>query len=266
MNPPKVNIDVSVVIISWNMKPMLRDLLFSIYERSEGVRYEVIVVDNASADGTAEMVTAEFPNVRLVRNTENRGVAPARNQAYKLATARYIMSIDADMLLTENSLKKLTEFMDAHPEVGLCGAKLVSPTGELQPSCRRFPTPFTQLLRRLPQIRPIRSIPALRYHEMRDWDRREIREVDYVIGACQFIRRRAMEKVGMLDEAIFYGPEDVDYCLRMKRAGWKVYYFPHTSIIHYEQRATKRNLFSILSLRHLIGVIYLYRKYGWRLG
>ncbi len=258
-------VDVSVVVISWRMKELLQAMLESVLRHTQGVTYEVIVVDNDSRDGTPEAVGTVFCDVRLISNTENRGVAPARNQAFRIAEGRYIVTLDADMILNENSLKTMMNFMDATPDAGLCGCKLTFPDGTVQPSCRRFPTFYAQLLRRLQAFTLVRRSKTLRFHEMAEWDRSETREVDYVIGACQFIRKAAMDEVGMLDEDIFYGPEDVDYCLRMKQKGWKVYYYPGTKIVHYEQRVTKKKLFSKLSWLHFKGVLHLYRKHGWKL-
>lgn len=258
-------LDLSIVVISWKMRELLRQLLLSIKEQTKGVSYELIVVDNNSQDGTADMVRTLVPDAVLIRNFENRGVAPARNQGFSKAKGRYIVTLDADMVLRENSLKAMTDFMDATPDAGICSCKLVFPDNAVQLNARRFPTPMSFAMRRLDFLSLARQSKVLRDHEMAEWDRSDTRAVDYVIGACQMIRKEAMEKVGMLDENIFYGPEDVDFCLRMNRGGWKVYYFPYTSIIHYEQRITKKKLFSKLSWMHLKGVIYLFMKYRGRL-
>jgi N-acetylglucosaminyl-diphospho-decaprenol L-rhamnosyltransferase len=254
-------IELSIVIISWRMKLLLEAMLNSIKHYTKGISYELIIVDNNSQDGTSEMIENEYQDAVLIKNLENKGVAPARNQAFKVAKGKYIVTFDADMLFLENSLLKLVEFMDNTPDAGLCGTKLIFPNGSVQPSGRRFPTLFAFILRRLEFLSAARNSKTLRYHEIAEWDHSDIREVDYVIGACQCIRRTAMEQIGYLDDKIFYGPEDIDYCLRMHKSGWKVYYYAHTKIIHYEQRATKRNLFTRLSLLHLKGIIYFYWKY-----
>jgi N-acetylglucosaminyl-diphospho-decaprenol L-rhamnosyltransferase len=254
-------IDLSIVIISWRMKSMLEAMLNSIKIHTQGISYELIVVDNNSQDGTEAMVRQAYPEAILIVNPENRGVAPSRNQALRVATGRYIITLDADMLLIENSLEKLVDFMDSTPTAGLCGAKLIFPDGAVQPSGRRFPTPLAFLLRRLEFIKMARNSKTLRHHEMADWDRTDVRIVDYVIGACQCIRRVAMDQIGFLDEKIFYGPEDIDYCLRMHKKGWQVYYYSHTSIIHYEQRATKKKFFTRLTFLHLKGILYYYWKH-----
>lgn len=258
-------VDLSIIIISWKMRKMLHALLSSIQRHTTDLSYEVIVVDNHSQDGTAEMIRSEFPEATLIQNPVNKGVAPARNQGLRCAHGRYLLILDADMVLVENAFKEMVAFMDRTPDAGICGCKLISPDHTVQPSARRYPTPLAFLLRRLVFLPLVRNSTILNYHEMAEWDRSDTRDVDYVIGACQMIRREALEQVGYLDERIFYGPEDIDYCLRMYRSGWKVYYFPHVQIVHYEQRITKKKVFSRISLLHLRGIVHLFKKYGWRL-
>ena len=258
-------IDLSIILITWKMKSMLNELLCSIVQHTNGITYEIIIVDNCSEDGTVEMIRSDYPNAILIENSENRGVARARNQALPLARGRYALILDADMLLKENSFKQMIEFMDKTPDAGICGAKLTFADSVVQLNARRYPTSLAFLFRRLEKYSSIKNSKTLKYHEMAEWDRNDIRDVDYVIGACQMIRREALKAVGLLDEKIFYGPEDIDFCLRMYRNGWKVYYYPYTSIIHYEQRITKKKYFSMLSLRHLCGIVYLFLKYHGKL-
>ncbi len=257
--------DVSIVIISWKMKDLLRKCLETIYLFTVDVKFEVIVIDNNSQDATSEMVETQFPQVKLIKNPENRGVAPARNQGIKETKGKYILILDADMELIDNSVKHCFDFMEKTPDAGIVGCKLVDKDFNIQTSCKRFPTLLAFLFRRLEWIDAVKNSKTLKYHTMQDWDHNSIREVDYLIGACQFFRRELVDKIGMYDDKIFYGPEDIDFCLRTWKAGWKVYYYPFTSIIHHEQRITKKNLFSIISLKHFAGIFYIYKKYKFRL-
>jgi GT2 family glycosyltransferase len=259
------NIDVSIVIISWRMRDLLERCLRTIYKFTTDLTFEIIVVDNNSQDGTSKMIEKNFPEIKLIKNSENRGVAPARNQGIKETNGKYILILDADMELIENSVKKLFDFMEKTSECGLVGCKLVDQNHQLQYSCKRFPTLLTFIFRRLEWIDSVRRSSTLIQHTMQDWDHNEIREVDYLIGACQFFRRDVIDKIGLYDDNIFYGPEDIDFCLRVWKAGWKVYYYPFTRIIHHEQRITKKNLFSKISLKHFAGIFYLYRKYNFRI-
>ncbi len=259
------NVDISIVIISWKMRDLLERCLKTIYNFTSGVSFEVIVIDNNSQDGTSEMVEKLFPQIKLIKNSENRGVAPARNQGIKETKGKYILILDADMELIDNSIKHLYDFMEKNPDAGIVGCKLVDKDFNLQSSCKRFPTLLAFLFRRMEWIDAVRNSKTLRHHTMEDWDHNEISTVDYLIGACQYFRREVIEKIGMYDEKIFYGPEDIDFCLRIWKAGWKVYYYPFTKIIHHEQRITKKNLFSKISFKHIAGIIYLYRKYNFRI-
>ncbi|MCX7611157.1 MAG: glycosyltransferase family 2 protein [Ignavibacterium sp.] len=264
MNTEK-NIDVSVVIISWKMRDLLNKCLETLYYCTKEINFEVIVIDNDSQDGTYEMVKNNFPQVRLIKNSENRGVAPARNQGIKETKGKYILILDADMEFIDNSIKHLFDFMESNLDAGIVGCKLIDQNFNLQTSCKRFPNLLAFLFRRLEWIEAVRNSKTLRHHTMKDWDHSEIKEVDYIIGACQFFRREVIEKIGPYDDKIFYGPEDIDFCLRIWKAGWKVYYYPYTSIIHHEQRITKKNLFSVISFKHFAGIFYIYKKYNFKL-
>lgn len=259
------NIDVSIVIISWKMKMLLKKCLQSIYEFTKEINLEIIVIDNNSGDGTSEMIENEFPRIVLLKNSENRGVAPARNQGMALAKGKYVLILDADVELVENSVLTLFRFMEKNPYCGLVGSKLVDSNLELQYSCKRFPNLLSFIFRRLEHFESIRNSKTLRFHTMQDWDHSETKTVDYLIGACQFIRKTAIDKIGMYDDKIFYGPEDIDFCLRIWKAGWKVVYCPETKIIHHEQRITKKKIFSAISFRHLKGIFYIYRKYNYKI-
>ncbi len=264
MNSEK-KIDVSIVIISWKMRELLKRCLETIHFYTENVNYEIIVIDNNSQDGTAEMIEENFPHIKLIKNSQNRGVAPARNQGIKEAKGDYILILDADMELVENSIKHLFDFMQNYYDAGIVGCKLVDFNFNVQYSCKKFPTLLAFLFRRLEWIDFIKNSKTLKEHTMKDWDHNEIRTVDYLIGACQFLRKKVVDEIGMYDDKIFYGPEDIDFCLRIWKAGWKVYYYPFTKIIHHEQRITKKNFFSIISFKHFAGIFYLYKKYNYKI-
>ena len=252
---------VSVVLISWKMRELLERMLRTLFEHSS-VEIEVICVDNGSQDGTAEMVEHDFPSVHLIRNSQNRGVAPARNQAISAARGKYVAILDADMELVEDALGTIVGFLESHPDVGIAGCRLTFADGTTQLNAKRFPSLLALLSRRLPLIRTFGGRSALNRHEMSEWDRSSSREVDYLIGACQVVRRSLFQQVGLLDENIFYGPEDIDFCIRVRRAGWKIWWLHGVRIIHHEQRVTKRNPLSSLSFKHYKGLFYFFRKHG----
>ncbi len=254
-------VTVSVVILTWNSEQHIATCLASLTQGLRTFPGEVIVVDNGSQDQTCALIQKTLPTARLVRNARNRGVAPARNQGLRLAHGHYVIILDDDTIVQPGALDSLIRYMETQPEVGLCGPKLTTADGGLQLSCRLFPTLSDKLARRLPSAAAQKIVRA---SEMADWDHNTIRDVDYVIGACQVIRCSALRTVGMLDEHIFYGPEDVDLCLRLQQLGWRVVYNPEAVVVHKERRQT-RSLWSSLMWKHMWGVGYFFWKHGYLL-
>ena len=226
---------------------------------------EIIVVDNGSTrdDSLTLLRALELQGtIKAIFNRENLGPGAARNQAMELAKGEYLLCLDSDTEVTPGAVERLVASMDAHSEVGLCAARLHAPGGTLQFTCGRFPTLQSKLYRQLPGSLRHR---ALREHEFRNWDHRSPRFVDTAISACHMIRRVALDAVGGYDPKIFYAPEDVDLCLRMWQAGWKVLYEGRAVVIHHEQRITKRwtKLLSRATREHLRGLVYYFRKHRY---
>lgn len=257
-------VDVSIVLITWKMRDLLDKLLQSMHKYSADFTFELIIIDNNSQDGTIELIKEKYESAILIKNEKNKGVGPARNQGIRIAKGKYIMILDADMEFSDNSILHLFNFMEKNPQAGLIGCKLVDSNGQLQYSCKRFPK-FSSMVYRRIEFNFAKNSKSLNNHLMKDWDHNEIAEVDYVIGACQFIRKSVMDKVGLYDDAIFYGPEDMDMCIRIWRNGSKVFYYPFTCIYHHEQRITKKKLFSMITFKHMLGILYLFKKYNGRL-
>lgn len=213
---------------------------------------EVIVIDNNSGDDTVPMLEAEFPEVHVIVNDSNRGVAPARNQGLEQATGELVMLLDNDTIASVEAVDALVAYMDTHPDVGLAGCRLVDAYGNTQDSAKPYPG-IRSKIRNVLGLKPLQTRLAV--------DNDGATEPEYVIGACQVMRHTTIERVGLLDEAIFYGPEDADYCLRVRAAGMRVKYLPWISITHLWQRATTHNLLSPLARRHIAGLWHLYRKH-----
>ncbi len=253
-------VDISIVIITQNSRRLLEPCIESIRDSVAQVTYEMIVVENGSTDGSQEWLRTQS-DVQSIFNDKNRGVAPARNQGLRVAQGRYLMILDVDTRVERNAIDTLVQCMDSHSEVGLGAPKLTDGSGELQFTCRHYPTLLSKMCRRLPMGF---AREHLRHELLEDWDHEVEREVDYVIGACQIVRREAFREVGELDEKIFYGPEDIDYCVRMWRAGWKVMYFPVAVVRHLERRITTR-LFTPMTFRHARGLAYFFWKHKYLL-
>lgn len=250
---------VSIVILTWNSAAEITACLSSLARALTAFPAEVIVIDNGSRDETCTLVRQSLPEARLVCNQKNQGVAPARNQGIRLARGEYVIVLDDDTIVHPDAFDRVIRYLEAHPDVGLCGPKLIDETGALHLSCRLFPTVGDKIARRLssPLVRHL-----ARQAEMADWDHCTIRDVDYVIGACQVIRRSALQTVGLFDERIFYGPEDVDLCLRLQQAGWRVVYNPEAVVVHRERRVT-RSWRSSVAWKHVQSLSYFFWKHGY---
>lgn len=233
---------LSIIIVNYNVRQFLENALTSLLRAMEGIGGEIFVVDNASEDGSVEMVREKFPGVRLIVNATNAGFARANNAALREASGRYILLINPDTIVQEDTLKVMVRFLDAHPDVGLAGCTILNPDGTLQLACRRsFPTPwvaFTKIMG-LSTLFP-RSRWFGRYNlTYRNPD--ETYEVEAISGSFMMIRREAYEKVGGLDEMFFMYGEDLDWCYRVRQAGFRVYYVHETKIIHYKGESTRRS-------------------------
>jgi GT2 family glycosyltransferase len=226
-------VDVSFVIVSWNARQHLQKCLRSIANTCTGVSHEVIVVDNASSDASLEMVRAEFPDVRVIANTDNVGYGTANNQGTDVAQGRYFALVNSDIEVFAGTLQRLVAFMDANPDVGVLGPRVLNADGTLQPSCRTFPSLRSWLFRALALDTTFPRSPWFGDQFMTNWSYGEVRDVDILSGCFWLIRRSAHEQVGGLDTRFFMYAEDMDLCLRHRQAGWRVTFLPDAEIIHY---------------------------------
>jgi len=252
--------DLSVCIVSWNTRADLRAALASVFARAGEAAFEVIVVDNASTDGSAEMVREEFPAAQLIVNRWNRGFAAGNNQALRRARGRYELLLNSDTVVHAGAFAELVRFMDAHPDAGAVGPRTLNPDGTLQYSCRRFPTLATGLFRKAPLGRLIPDNRWNRKYLMSDWVHDVAREVDWVSGAAMCLRSEAVRQVGALDEGYYMYCEDVDWCYRARRAGWKIYYLPQAVITHAIARSSDQRPLRMVAEFHR-SMLRFYRKH-----
>lgn len=238
--------DLGIVILNYNTRDLLRDCLHSL-AATRGVQYEIIVVDNASQDGSAEMMRTEFPEIRLICSRENGGYAYGNNLGLRefLARAtppRALLLLNTDTVVPPDALCGLMHFMDAHPEAGIVGPKLVRADGSLDLACRRsFPTPQVSFYRMLGLSKLFPRSRRFARYNLTFLDENETAEVDSVVGACMLIRTQALQQAGLLDETFFMYGEDLDLALRIKQCGWKVYYYPGVTILHYKRESSKQS-------------------------
>ena len=232
--------ELSVCIVNWNTCADLEQALRSVLEADPELSLEVVVVDNASSDGSAEMVAERFPAVRLIRSEENLGFARGYNLALSQTTGEYLLVLNPDTVTRRGALRRLREFLVSHPKVGAVGPRLLNSDGSLQFSCRRFPRPLAALFRNTPLGRLFPRNRYTREYLMGDWDHSAEAEVDWISGAAMGLRREAWEQVGGFDEGFFMYAEDMDWCLRAHRAGWGVSYLPSAEIVHHIGRSSDR--------------------------
>jgi GT2 family glycosyltransferase len=216
--------DLSIIIVNYNTSHLLRKCLASLYQdEDESLQFEVFVVDNGSKDGTLSEIEREYPQVNYIKNRENLGFSRANNQAIARARGKNILLLNSDTEVLPGSLGKMVKFSTAHPEIGVIGSKLLNKNGSLQYSFGKFPTTFTTILRLL-------LPPSKRKYILHGYGKAH--EVDWVSGASFMIKKEVVEEVGPLDEDYFMYYEETDWCYRIKKMGWKVFYFPSAQVVH----------------------------------
>jgi len=225
-------LDVSIIIVNWNTLALLRDCLNSIYEQVGDVSYEIVVVDNASSDGSPEMVSSDFPSVLLVVEDANRGYAAAINSGIRRAKGRYALILNSDILICDLAIEKTVKYADRHPEAAVIGCQVMKSRDEMQTTCFRFPSLLNLSLRVSGLARVFKYNRFFGRENMLWWQRSSEREVDVVSGMFMLVRYEAIEKVGMMDESYFLFYEDTDWCYRFAQAGWKMLFWPGAKIIH----------------------------------
>jgi N-acetylglucosaminyl-diphospho-decaprenol L-rhamnosyltransferase len=244
--------DLSIVIVSWNVRELLRGCLRSATEsltREKGrdLSAQVIVVDNASVDGSAEMLREEFPHVSLIANEENVGFTRGNNQGLALSDGRYALLLNPDTEVVADALGEMVGFMDSEPEVGALGPQLLDPDGRVQSSRRRFPRFSTALLEGTFLQQRFPHSGLLKRYYVLDAGDEQTQEVDWVVGACLLMRRATLEEVGPLDERFFMYSEEMDWCYRAKELGWRVIYLPQAKVVHHEGKSSEQ----VLPVRHV---------------
>jgi GT2 family glycosyltransferase/lipopolysaccharide/colanic/teichoic acid biosynthesis glycosyltransferase len=248
---------LSIIIVNYNVREFLHHALVSLQKAMKGIRAEIIVVDNASDDGSIEMVKRRFPKVHLIANDSNLGFAKANNLGLKQARGKYILLINPDTLVQENTLQVMIRFFDENPDVGLAGCKILNPDGTFQLACRRsFPAPWAAFTKMIGLSALFPGSRLFGRYNLTYLSPDETYEIDAVSGSFMMVRREAYDEVGGLDEDFFMYGEDLDWCYRIQRAGWKNYYVHSTQIIHYKGESTKRS--SLNEIRTFYQAMHLF--------
>ena len=252
---------LSIVIISWNSIGMLKRCLGSLDAVLQRADVELVWVDNGSADGAADFVKSHYPAAKINILPENMGVAYARNRGVEAAAGRYILFLDDDTEATVEALDCMIDYMDRHPEVGICGCALRDGEGRLQHSFKGYPGVICKVCNVLSSKLHVDSMKEKLGLATEPQLPEQMTYPTYVIGACQLIRREVFDAVGLLDEQIFYGPEDADFCIRAGKAGYRTAFYPHISIMHHYRRITTKRLNTPAAKAHIKALRYFWRKH-----
>ena len=227
--------DISFIITPWNCKDLLKATIDSVKASKTKYEYEVIVYDHGSTDGSIEMLEQEYPEVTLFKGGDV-GFAAANNEGLKVSKGRYTVLLNADTKMSEDTIETMVSFMDSRPDIGVATGKLVlAVSGKLDPACRRsFPTPWVSFARFSGLAKLFPKSKTFNRYNLEYLSEDDEYEIDSCSGAFQMSRREVLNKIGLLDDTFYMYGEDIDWCYRAKQAGWKVYYYPKTVILHYK--------------------------------
>ncbi|MEG1616996.1 MAG: glycosyltransferase family 2 protein [Bacteroidales bacterium] len=262
---------LSVILLSWNSEKDVRDCLDSLLPAIRELSHEVIVVDNGSKDNTIRYLQEYREEIRLLRLSENLGVSKGRNVALREAQGNYIWILDIDTIVNRQAITGMIDFLEKHPLCGMCACKLTSDHMEIQDSCRRLPFLHYKIMNLLCSEGVKRYLPAsvirlIQEQNKTQFYREKLKEkipfeTEYLIGACQLLRKEVLCRTGLLDEHIFYGPEDADFCLRIRKLNYTIFCIPELSIVHRYNRISNKRFFSRMSWLHIRGLLYFYAKH-----
>jgi len=251
---------LSIVIVSWNTREMLRNCLNSIPSQKEGPAIEIIVVDNDSSDGSADMVAEHFPAVVLIQNSSNLGFAKATNQGLRAASGGFFLLLNSDTIVHGDVIADSLRFMISRPEIGMMGCKVLNEDGSTQMTCSRFPSFLNLLLQTLGLNRLSRPAWLQRY-QMLDWERDDERDVDVISGCYLMVRKETLDEIGLLDENFFLYGEETDWCRRCSLSDWRLVFAPVGCITHFGS-GSSRQLNYRRDLMLSEGTVRLHRKHG----
>lgn len=229
LSDAQVSPDVTVIVVNYNTEHLLERVLEALHASQGSLRIQVVVVDNASRDGSVQLLQTKYPIVELIENETNVGFGRANNQAIPRARGRYVLLLNTDAFVAPDTLTKTVTFMDAHPKFGVLGVKLVGADGSLQPSCRYFPTPWNLFVQ---STGLCQFFPATRLVDDMTWDHELERQCDWVPGCYYLVRREVIDRVGLFDPRYFLYWEEIDHCRAVRQAGWSIVYYPYTEVVH----------------------------------
>ena len=256
---------ISVIVVSHNHRAVMERCLASLYALPDHSSFRVTLIDNTCSDGAAEWARARYPDMAVRKNRAPVGFAANANAGIRESGGSpYVLLLNPDVICLPGLLDRLVVFLDSHPDAAVAAPQLYYPDGSVQPNVRRFPTPAVLAMRAL-HLDAVWKSPAMRRYLMHREDSAAA-EVDWVTGAALMVRRAAIQAVGLLDESYFLYWEDLDWCYRMRRAGWTVHRIPEARAVHAQAREGVRRPFSRAGWSQLSGAVRFFRKFGWHAG
>ncbi|AWB46177.1 glycosyl transferase family 2 [Paenibacillus sp. CAA11] len=260
--------DLSIIIVNFNTCDMTMDCLNSVYNSKIEFNYEVILVDNHSSDGSPEMIPKQYPQVKFIANKDNLGFAKANNQGMGIASGRYVLLLNSDTIVQPDTFQNMIRFMDNAPDVGAAGCKVILPDGSLDRACKRGnPTPSASFYYAFGFSKMFPKVPKFNQYQLGYLDPNDSYPVDCLVGAFMIVRKEVIEQVGGLDEEYFMYGEDIDWCYRIKQAGWNVYYKGDTYIVHYKGGSARRRPLKIVYEFHRAMALFhrkhYQQQYNW---
>jgi len=257
-----MSVQISIVIISYNVEAFLEQCLYSVYKAANNLEIEIFVVDNNSVDNSVEMVKSNFPDIKLICNTENKGFAYACNQAIKVSKGEYTLLLNPDTVIQEGSLLLCKNFMDEHPVSGALGVRMINGKGKFLPESKRsLPTPASAFYKMFGFSTLFPKSKVFGKYQLQYIDENEIHKVEVLSGAFMFIRKNVLDKIGLLDEDFFMYGEDIDLSYRILEANYDNYYFPKTTIIHYKGESTKKSSIKYVKIFYNAMLIFAAKHY-----
>jgi len=256
-------IDVSIIIVSWNTRQITCNCIDSIYDQTNNLDFEIIIIDNASVDDSVVTIKRDYPEVILIENKENRGFATANNQGIEISQGRYILLLNSDTIILDNAIAKTVEFADKHPKAAVVGCKALNPDMILQPTCFMFPSLLNMVLSTTYMYKLFPRNRFFGRERMSWWDRNDVRELDVVTGCFMLVREKAIEEIGLMDEHFFMYGEETDWCYRFKKADWKMLFTPDAEIIHLGGRSTAQISEKMLIELRLSILKFIKKHHGW---
>ncbi|MDD3223912.1 MAG: glycosyltransferase family 2 protein [Clostridium sp.] len=236
--------DLTIIIVNWNAKELLKNCLNSIYENTKTLKYEIIIVDNNSSDGSGDMIREVFPkkdNLKLIENKDNKGFAGANNQAIKISKAKAVLLLNPDTIINGDVIGKTFRYLFKNDELGVAGCKVLNPDGSLQLACRRMaPRPKDAFFKIFGISKLFKNNEKLTRYNLTHVPEDKFLDVDSVSGCYLMMKKQVVDKIGYLDETFFMYGEEMDWCMRAKKAGFVVRYCPVGTIVHYKGESSRK--------------------------